>query len=389
MKPDFATGLEVLLSQRLDILKGRRVGLVSHPAAVTRQLVDNVQALLAAGINLTALFGPEHGFTASAGEGVLLDDARDPRTGLPVYSLYGAVQEPTPEALQQVDVLVYDLQDVGVRFYTYVSTLYNLVRAAGRNNFPLVVLDRPNPISGSRMDGPLLEPGYESFVGLVPIPVCHGMTLGELALFMNGEFGFFADLIVVPMQGWQRSWWFDQTERLWVPTSPAMPRLETAIIYPGTCFLEGTNLSEGRGTSLPFEVVGAPWLEGYLLAQRLNLLNLSGVFFRPTSFTPSTSKHQGQVCHGVQVHVLDRETFSPLQAALEIISTCQDLAPGTFAYLPPFHGEDGPNHFDLLAGTPKLRRDLESGTTVKEIMAGWHPGLDNFSTRRHPYLHYD
>jgi len=389
MKKPFATGLEILLQQRLELLTGNRVGLVSHPAAVTARLGDSVNAFLAAGIHLTALFGPEHGFAAAAGDGVHLEDTRDPRTGLPVYSLYGANQEPTAEMLRLVDVLVCDLQDVGVRFYTYLSTLYYLVKAAGKYGCPLVVLDRPNPITGVRMDGPILEPGHESFVGILPIPVRHGMTLGELALFTNAEFGFNADLTVVPMQGWKRAHWFDQTGRVWVPTSPAIPRLETALVYPGTCFMEGTNLSEGRGTSLPFELVGAPWLDAHQLAQRLNQANLMGVNFRPASFTPSTSKHQGQTCHGVQVHVLDREAFSPLHTTLGIIQTCQGLAPERFAYLPPYPGEGLHNHFDLLAGTGTLRQSLKSGQSAEEICASWQPGLADFIKRRQPYLRYD
>ncbi len=389
MKTNYATGLDVLLDEAASPLKGQRVGLVSHSAAVTQNLVDNVQALLEAGIRLTTLFGPEHGFFGAVGDGVRVKDSYDPRTGLLLYSLYGEILEPTEEILQQIDVLVYDMQDVGVRFYTYLSTLYYLVRAAGRHKCPLVVLDRPNPITGSRIEGPILEEGYQSFVGMIAIPVRHGMTLGELAKFINIEYNLNADLSVLPVQGWQRQQWFDQTGRIWVPTSPAIPRFETTLVYPGTCLLEGTNLSEGRGTALPFEILGAPWVDGYRLAERLNQQDIAGVYLRPVSFTPSTSKHQGKICQGVQIHILDREIFSPLQTILEVISSCQDLYPDHFAYLPPYRNSNTHNHFDLLAGTYKLRRGLESRRPVKEITASWQPELDQFSERRQPYLLYD
>lgn len=389
MKTSFATGLDSLLEDHLNLVDGKRVGLVSHPAAITRGLEDNVNALLAAGVHLTALFGPEHGFTAAAGDGTHLDHSHDLRTGLPIYSLYGETLEPTPEMLQQIDVLVFDIQDVGVRFYTFLSTLYYLVRVCGRSCCPLIVLDRPNPIRGTKLGGPLLESGYESFVGILPIPVQHGLTLGELALLINETYAFGADLTIVPMQGWRRAHWFDQTGRTWIPTSPGIPHLETTVVYPGMCFLEGTNLSEGRGTALPFELAGAPWVDGHALAQHLNRIGLVGVHFRPASFTPAASKHRGQVCQGVQIHVLDREVFSPLQTALELIAASQQMAPEKFMFLPPYQGGDPPNHFDLLAGSNKLRLALESSQPVDEIVGSWGPDLAEFTQRRQPYLHYE
>ncbi len=389
MKTDFQTGLDVLVHKQPGLLKGRRVGLVSHPAAVTLKLEHATQALLATGINLVALFGPEHGFSASAGDGVPVGTSQDASTGLPVYSLYGELLAPTADMLAQVDVLVFDLQDVGVRFYTYLSTLYHLLQAAADNDCPVVVLDRPNPLTGLRMEGPLLEPGFQSFVGILPIPICHGMTLGELAWLIQAETGTVLDLTVVPLGGWNRRLWFDQTGRTWVPTSPAMPHLSTAQVYPGICLLEGTNLSEGRGTSLPFEIIGAPWVDGNVLAQHINQLRLPGVFMRPTSFIPAASKYQGQVCHGVQLHVLNRDVFSPLQASLELIRSCQKLFPHHFVFLKP-QGE-GVCHpyFDLLAGSSQLRMDLEMGRGVEDIMDSWQPGLEEFSIRRKPYLLYD
>ena len=389
MNPKFATGLDVLIDQQPDLFKGQSVALVSHPAAVTQDLGDNIQALLDNGVRLVAFFGPEHGFSSAVGDGVHIQDSFEPRTGLPLYSLYGETLEPTAEMLQGIDVLIFDLQDVGARFYTYLSTLYYLLRAAGRHHCPLLVLDRPNPVTGLRIEGPALEPSFESYVGIIPIPVRHGMTLGELALFINAECGFDAELTILPMHGWRRHHWFDHTGRLWVPTSPGIPRFETTLVYPGICLLEGTNLSEGRGTSLPFEIIGAPWVNSYHLADRLNQKGISGMFARPASFTPTTSKNQGQICHGLQLHVLDRESFAPLHAALQIIITCQELFPDHFEFLPPATSTDPHSHFDLLAGTDKLRRDIQSGRSVDEITAGWESDLEDFSQRRRPYLRYD
>ncbi|MGQ9768886.1 MAG: exo-beta-N-acetylmuramidase NamZ family protein, partial [Anaerolineae bacterium] len=279
------TGLEVLCDRR-DPLAGGRSGLITHPAAVLPDLTSSVDALLEAGVRLTALFGMEHGFASSAADGVAVGHGRDARTGLPVFSLYGATREPTAEMLAGVDVLLFDVQDVGVRFYTFISTLYYILRSARQHGVSVIVLDRPNPLNGLAIEGPSVAPGYGSFVGIAPIPIRHGMTIGELARYLNAEHHLGAELTVVEMQGWRRAMWFDETGLPWVPTSPAMPHLSTAIVYPGTCFIEGTNLSEGRGTALPFEVVGAPWLDGHALAHALNQLALPGVRFRPTQFEP-------------------------------------------------------------------------------------------------------
>ena len=431
-------GLEVLLhSPRAGPyrarLEGRRIGLVSHPAAVTQQLVGSVEALQEAGLRLTALFGPEHGFTAAALDGEVVQAGREARSGLPIYSLYGDTLQPTPEMLREVDVLVVDLQDVGARFYTFVSTLFYVLGAAGRNGCPLMLLDRPNPITGSRVNGPMLEAGWESFVGLAPTPVLHGMTLGELGRLLNDRFRLAADLTVVPLEGWRREQWFDQTGRLWIPTSPAMPRLETAVVYPGMCFLEGTNLSEGRGTSLPFEMAGAPWVDGVRLERYLRALGLPGVVFRAVHFRPwaayptpgnltptlsngsaplergnptpavvctatlpngKTPLGRGEVCQGVQVHVIDRESFDPLRSGLEIIAACQELWPDRFVFLPP-DGDSQAAHFDRLAGSDRLRRQLLAGVPVKEIVQGgvldrgWQAGVDEFRACCQTYLLYE
>src|SRR5687768_6029678 len=303
------TGLDILVHEKVHLLANQRVGLVSMPAAVLPDLTMSLDAMRAVGVNVTVLFGPEHGFSGAALDGASISDATDLRTGLPVFSLYGEINEPTAETLANVDALAFDMQDVGVRFYTYLSTLFYVLRSAGKAGKSVFVLDRPNPITGSLVEGGSIASGLESFVGIINIPMRHGMTLGELARYMNAEYALSADLHVIGMHGWQRDMWFDETALPWIPTSPAMPHLSTATLYPGMCLLEGTNLSLGRGTVLPFEVCGAPWLDSHALAEALNGLQLPGVHFRATVFTPCASNHAGTECQGVQIHVTDRDSL--------------------------------------------------------------------------------
>lgn len=386
------TGLMQLVKDTPSQLRGRRVGLATHAPAVTPDLTDAIDALRAAGIKLTALYGPEHGLAGAAADGAAVGHATHARTGLPVFSLYGATKEPTPEMLADVDVVLFDMQDVGVRFYTYLSTLWHLLKGAGKAGKPVWVLDRPNPINGVTLEGPLVAPGFESFVGVVPIPIRHGMTLGELALWMNdkGTFGTpapGADLTVVRLQGWQREQWFDQTGLPWVITSPAMPHLSTVTVYPGMCFLEGSNVSVGRGTALPFEICGAPWLDGTATAQELNARQIPGARFRPHTFTPTADKHANQVCGGIQVHVTDREALRPVTMGLHVLAACQKVAPEHFAFLRS-SWEGRPAHLDLLAGSAHVREALTSGVPVTEIVAGWESELARFAEQRRPYLLY-
>lgn len=381
------TGLQQLVEERRDLLKGRRIGLVTQPAATTMELRAAEDALITAGATITALFGPEHGFDGAAADGAAVAHAVHARLGVPVYSLYGADREPTAAMLAEVDLLVFDMQDVGVRFYTYLSTLYYLLRACGRTGIPLLVLDRPNPINGVAVEGPPVTPGLESFVGIVDIPIRHGMTLGELARLINAEQRFDADLTVLAMTGWRRGWWFDQSGLPWIPTSPGMPQLITATVYPGTCFVEGTNLSEGRGTTLPFETVGAPWLDGYRLAVSLNALDLPGVRFRPVHFMPSASKHLGEHCQGVQVHVRDRNAMRAVTTGLHVIAACRTQEPGRFAFLES-SWEGRPPHFDLLAGNATLREGLALGYDAAGLTEAWNTAEAAFQARRAPYLLY-
>jgi uncharacterized protein YbbC (DUF1343 family) len=373
------TGLEVWISNPAPKLQDLRLGLVSHPAAVLPDLTGAVDALRNAGYKLTALFGPEHGFGGAALDGAHVSHATDLRTGLPVFSLYGAINEPTAEMLTNVDALVFDMQDVGVRFYTYLSTLFYVLRGAARAGKPVFVLDRPNPITGSRIEGGPIVSGFESFVGIINIPVRHGMTLGELARYMNVEYALDADLHVIELHSWQREMWFDETGLPWVATSPAMPHLSTATLYPGMCLLEGTNLSLGRGTALPFEVCGAPWLDGYALAEELNRLQLPGVRFRATAFTPSASIYARSQCYGIQVHVTDQNVLCPVEMALHLIAIAQDLSGDTWVWNP---------HFDRLAGDSAVRSALDAGTKVTEIVTNWEESIAVFIHQREKYLLY-
>jgi uncharacterized protein YbbC (DUF1343 family) len=373
------TGLESLLDRDAAELRGARIGLVTHPAAVLPDLTGGLEALLRAGVRLTALFAPEHGFAGAAADGAPVSDAVDAYTSLPIYSLYGPTIEPTPAMFQNVDALMFDMQDVGARFYTFLSTLFYVVKGAACAGRPVIILDRPNPITGTHMEGPLVEPGCESFVGIAPIPIRHGLTLGELALYLNAECHLGAELNVVEMTGWERGLWFDQTGLPWIPTSPHMPHLSTTVVYPGMCLLEGTNLSIGRGTALPFEICGAPWLDSRALIERLNALDQSGARFRPIHFTPTTNRYAGEMCEGLQVHVTEREALRSVSLGLHIIAAVRALHPSHFEWN---------THFDRLMGAPRTREELEVGRAPDALIAQWAEAETAFACARADYLLY-
>ncbi|MEK7441640.1 MAG: DUF1343 domain-containing protein, partial [Chloroflexota bacterium] len=368
------TGLDILISEKLSLVKNKRVGLVSHSAAILPDLTDSLEALMSAGVNITALFGPEHGYHGAAADAAAVGDSVDSRFGLPIFSLYGDIREPNAEMLQNVDVLIVDLQDIGTRFYTFITTLVNVVRGAAKNQKEVIVLDRPNPINGVTVEGPMVKAGYESFIGIGGIPVRHGLTIGELARYMNEEIG--AALTVIEMDGWKRAMWFDGTGLPWAATSPAMPHLSTMTVFPGMCLFEGTNLSEGRGTSLPFEICGAPWLNKYELAQDLNDLNINGARFRPIRFMPVAHRFANEECEGVQVYVTDRNKFNSLSTGLRVVKACREQNP-KFDFLDS-SWEGAKPHFDLLAGTPQVREELLAGKSVDEIERIWIEELKEF-----------
>jgi len=382
------TGAEVLMAERMMLVRGKRVGLVANPTAVLSNMIHIAEVFVEhPGIELRALFCPEHGLHGAVADGAAIKSGTDPHTGLPVFSLYGERIKPSFEQLVGLDLLVFDIQDIGARFYTYATTMSYCLEAVAQAGIPMVVLDRPNPINGVSVEGPVLEPRFTSYVGRYPLPIRHGMTMGELARLFNEVFGIGAELIVVPMQGWRREMWFDDTRLPWITPSPNMPTLATATVYPGACLVEGTNLSEGRGTVHPFEWIGAPWVDGGELARVLNRLRLSGVHFRPISFAPMAGKYAGELCEGVQLHVLDRERFSPVATGLHLLKAVRDLYPQHFVWRPP--DEPGsPCPFDRLIGTDKVRRQMEDGWPVEEIIADWRPQLLQFDELAQAYFLY-
>ncbi len=380
-----ATGLDVLLKDPAKQLGSQAVALVTNHTGVTRTLGSALDAFHAnPEIKLAAAFGPEHGARGDVQDALGVESHVEGYTGLQVYSLYGDHVKPAPVALDGVDAMVFDIQDCGARFYTYVSTLTHCMEAAGENGVSMVVLDRPNPVNGETVEGDILEPGYESFVGLHPIPVRHGLTMGELASFINRGIG--CDLSVVEMTGWDRGMWFDETGLPWVQPSPNLPTLDTATVYPGACLFEGVNASEGRGTTRPFEYLGAPWVDGREWASTLNGLGLPGVGFRACYFTPTFWRYRGESCGGVQVHVTDRDSFKPVETGVHLLSTLMKLHPGSFRFNEPTYEER--RHFDLLAGTDRLRLSLLEGVPVMEIAASWEPGLGRFKDERSSILLY-
>jgi uncharacterized protein YbbC (DUF1343 family) len=384
------TGLEVLLRHRSRALQGKRIGLVAHQASVDGSLQHAIELLGSLRrAKLAALFAPEHGLWGSAQDHAPVQSARDPRTGLPVWSLYGRRRAPTPEMLRGVDLLVLDLQDVGARYYTFVWTMALTLAACGRAGVPLVVLDRPNPLGGTAVEGNVLDPRFASFVGLHPVPVVHGMTIGEMASFVNERFAPNAQLEVVTMRGWKRGMTWEETGLPWVAPSPNMPTPDTARVYPGACLVEGTNLSEGRGTSRPFEILGAPFMDPYEWATALNRQGLPGVRFRPCYFEPTFHKHRGRVCGGVQWHVQDAARVKPYLTGLAVIATARRLAPRDFAWRkPPYEFEREKLPIDLLCGTDRIRRQIEAGFPLREIEASWQPELARFRRLRRRFLLY-
>lgn len=386
-KDKFRLGVEVLLEDRIDLIKNKRVGLITNPTGVDQQLTSIADLLYNhPDVKLTALYGPEHGVRGSAQAGQYVEKYTDEKTGLPVYSLYGKTKKPTAEMLEDVDVLVFDIQDVGARFYTYIYTMALAMEAAKENDIPMIVLDRPNPIGGANVEGPVLEDKYSSFVGEYPIPVRHGMTAGELAKLFNKEFGIGTDLTVVKMDRWKRNKYYDDTPLQFIPPSPNMPTLDTALVYPGTCLIEGTNVSEGRGTTRPFELIGAPFINGADLADKLNSYHLPGVTFRDASFTPTFSKYANQLSHGIQVHVTDRRIYKPFETGLYIVKTIHDMYPAQFQFRTP--GSNGISYFDNLVGNGSVRAGIEAGKSVTELEAAWQDDLDKFMDVREKYLMY-
>ncbi len=395
-------GIRTLLEERAGLLRGRRVAVLSGPSGVLPDLRSSA-ALLARAADVRAFFAPEHGLLGAAPEGAHV--ANGSMGGVPVYSLYGANQAPTPEQLAGIDVVVCDYQDIGCRFYTYAWTLVHLMQAAAACGVAVLVCDRPNPIGGTAVEGPGVAAGYRTLVGLHDVPIRHGLTLGELARLTNGELGLGCELEVLPCTGWRRDQFWAETGLPWVAPSPNMPSPETALPYPGTCLAEGANLSVGRGTARPFEWLGAPWVNGLLLADRLNGMELPGVRWRALAFQPALPPYAGTLCQGVQPHVIDAERFQPVLAGVALLTALRETHPNDFALRPAdavyadssamaargygAAGAWGSAHFDRLAGGPELRTAIEQGLDARTIAAGWAAGEAAFKQRRSAWLLYD
>jgi uncharacterized protein YbbC (DUF1343 family) len=384
-------GIDRLLSDERRLIAGRRAGLVCNPASVDASFRHTADRLFEdPEITLAALFGPQHGFRSDLQDNMIeTPHGRDCRRQVPIFSLYSDTREPTADMLRGLDVLVVDLQDVGTRVYTFVYTMANCLRAAARYRVPVLVCDRPNPIGGEAVEGARLEEPWTSFVGQFPIPMRHGMTIGELARLFNDGFQIGADVQVIPLEGWRRSMYLDETGLPWIIPSPNLPTLDSAVVYPGAVLVEGTQLSEGRGTTRPFEIIGAPWIDGERLAGTMNGLGLPGVHFRPAFFEPTFQKHAKQSCGGCQIHVLDRRTFEPLRTAVELIAEFRREKPDRFAWRePPYEYEHDKEPIDILYGSDRLRRTLDADGNVGELIQSWREDEEEFRRERQQFLLY-
>ena len=373
------TGIDVLEGENFAPLEGKRVGLITNHTGLASDGRRSIDVLYRApGVRLVALFSPEHGLAGSAAEGAPVDSTRDAATGLPVYSLFGDVERPTGAMLEGIDALVFDIQDVGARFYTYITTLGYTLEAASQKGMEFYVLDRPNPIDGVDVQGPLLDLDLRSFIGYFSMPVRHGMTVGELAEMYNHENHLDAKLHVVKMRDWQRTDWFDETGQSWIPPSPNLRNLTEEILYPGVCLVEGANVSLGRGTDSPFEMVGAPWINGKELAAYLNGREIQGVRFLPMDFRPLTSNFAGELCHGVQIVLLDRQALEPTEMGVELVAALWKLFPKEFNL-------DGSRR---LIGSHKVVESIRAGRDPQRIWYDWQEALEKFKKLRAQYLLY-
>lgn len=384
-------GVEVLLEEKIEMIRGLRVGLVCNQASILPDFSHVADVLSTRDeFELTTLFGPQHGVRGDVQDNMIeTPHTIDERTGKPVYSLYSETREPTAEMLANLDAIVFDMQDVGCRIYTFVYTMANCMRAAAKFGKKVIVCDRPNPIGGVAVEGNDTETAFTSFVGQFEIPTRHGMTCGELAKMFNEHFGIGCDLEVVTMKAWEREMWFEQTHLPWVLPSPNIPTVDTCVVFPATVHIEGTELSEGRGTTKVFELNGAPFIDGYQWAAELDKFNFPGVSFRPCFFRPTFQKWADQTCGGVQIHVTDRDLFTPVIVGIAMVKTAYDLYTEHFQWKQTaYEYVFDKNPFDVVCGTDKIRKQIESGVALNEIETDWAEGLADFKEIRTPYLLY-
>lgn len=392
MKPRVRTGLDVLRHEGFLRLHGGKLGLLVHPASVDSELAHAASLIHSSkNVRLDRLFGPQHGVRGETQDNMIEWTGYDDRaTGLKVHSLYGEHRKPTREMLDGIDTLVVDLQDVGARIYTFNWTILLCLEACAEHDTRVVLLDRPNPVSAAGLEGPVLDMDFKSFVGMAPIPLAHAMTPGELASYCNETLGIGAKLDVVWMEGYRRGMWFEDTALPWVFPSPNLPTMDSVVPYPGFVLLEGTNLSEGRGTTRPFEVFGAPYVDPDALVGRLRDRKLPGTFFRPLHFEPAFQKWAGKRCGGAQLHVTDRKAFRPVLTAAAVLCAVRELWPEDFAWNdPPYEYEAEKLPIDILAGSDRLRKDVDAGRGPLEIAGEWREGLGSFESAARPFLHYE
>ncbi len=386
----FLFGSDVLVKENLHLLDGEKVGIVSNTSSVLIDGTHLIDTLLSLGIDVTALYSLEHGFGLDFADGVLIKSSEDKIKSIPVHSLYGIAKKPTGEMLVDVDIILFDVQDVGARFYTYISSMFYILQAAAENNIKMIILDRPNPLGGKRVEGHVLNEDYKSFFGISPIPILHGMTIGELAMLFISENYISStspNIEIIKMKGWERKNCWDDLNLKWLPTSPNIPTFETALVYPGTCLIEGTNISEGRGTENPFLTIGAPFINPDNLISALNTNESTGIILSPKEFIPIeiegkavNPKFEGEKCYGINIEVTDKTKFSAIDFGLNLVYTLHKLYPDKFEFRE--------NHFDLLAGTDELRLAIEKGESQNHMKNLCQEELNNFKKIRNKYLIY-
>ena len=384
-------GDEILLKENLYLLHNKSIGIVTNQTAVLPNKIHLIDTLLSLGLKIKVLFSPEHGIKGDLTAGEKISSSSDSISGTPVYSLYGDNKTISKEMLKDIDVILYDIQDVGTRFYTYISTLYYVLQSASKTNIPVIILDRPNPLGGNKIEGPVMETAYKSFVGIAEIPIVYGMTIGELANYFVIESIIKTEkkpeIKVIEMRGWNRNDYWYNLKREWIPTSPNIPNFETALVYPGTCLIEGTNISEGRGTDNPFLTIGAPFINSEKLIQALDLFNNKGVSYSASIFTPvdikgkvSNLKYSGIECYGIEISVTNKKNFNAMEFGIQLFYTLLKLYPKQFQF--------NNKYFDLLAGSGRLRKDLLAGKTPSDIIDSWNSELNKFKSTRKKYLLY-
>ena len=384
-------GDEIFITNHLDLIKGKQIGIITNQTGVLPNGTHLVDTLFNLGYNIAAIFAPEHDFRGKLLAGESFENKVDAETGIPVYSIYGKTKKPTKESLVNLDILLFDIQDIGARFYTYISTLYYVLQAAAENNIPVVVLDRPDPLSGTNIDGPVLSDEFKSFIGIATIPVIYGLTVGEIAKLFTGEnyigTDSTPDLTIIKLDGWKREYYWDDFENNWIPTSPNIPGFETALVYPGTCFLEGTNVSEGRGTEEPFSTIGAPFIKSDKLISEMKKNNIPGVELTPVTFSPkkiagktNNPKYEGIECYGIKISITDKTKFKAVEFGVYLLSSLINLYNQNFRFKDDF--------FDKLAGTDRLRKELLAGKVPYEIIKSWNTALEKFKSIRKKYLLY-